>query len=281
MKRVLLIFAILFTTIRAQQVELWGRAIPGGLIVGKATNAVQVRLNKKALKVDGAGYFVFGFDRDAKGKYLLAVYFKNGKSFRKEFKLKKWKYFVQRINRLKRKFVTPPKKYYKKINRERKIKREKKKLIGKIDTAYYAAGFIRPVKGGRISSKFGSQRILNGVPKSPHNGLDIALPAGTKVRAMSDGKVILVANNFFYSGNFVIIDHGQGLTSSYLHLRKIYVREGEFVRKGEIIGEVGSTGRATGPHLHWSVMWYKNRIDPNETLKIKLNRKPKIYAVKN
>ncbi len=278
-KRTIIFLLLLFSILNAQNVKLRGRAIAGGIIIGNAQGVNSVTLNKNTLQIDSAGYFIFGFDRDATGNYLLTVNFKNGETFQKLFRIRKRKYFVQRINRLKKKFVTPPKKFYGKIRKERKIKREKNKLIGRINKAYYSAGFVRPVKGGRISSTFGSQRILNGVPKSPHNGLDIALPAGTRVKAMTDGKILLTARNFFYSGNYVLIDHGQGLTSRYLHLRKIFVREGQLVHKGEVIGEVGSTGRATGPHLHWGVMWYNKRIDPNEVLRIKFNKKPRIYSV--
>ncbi len=266
-----LLFLLIFQFgTKAQSIEYYGEAIPGGLIVAKAPGAVLATLNKDTLQIDYRGYFVFGFDRDARGKFLLKVKFKDNRVVFKKFVLKKRKYKVQRINRLKKKYVTPPKRDLKRIARERKIKKEKRSLIGKIDTAFYAAGFIRPVRGGRISSLFGSQRILNGVPKSPHNGLDIALPKGSPVFAMSDGIVRQVAKNFYFSGNFVLIDHGQGLSSVYLHLQKAFVKEGEKVHKGEKIGLVGSTGRATGPHLHWGVMWRNKRIDPAEVLKIKL-----------
>lgn len=274
MKRILsaLLFVFLFLlTAKAQSVKYYGEVIPGGLIVAKAPGCKVVTLNGDTLKHDSRGWFVFGFDRDAKGTFLLKVKFKNNRVAFKRFTLPHRKYRVQRINHLKKKYVTPPKRDYKRIARERKIKQEKKSLIGKIDSAFYSVGFVRPVKGGRISSPFGSQRILNGVPKAPHNGLDIALPPGSPVYAMTDGIVRLVAKNFYFSGNFVLLDHGQGLSSYYLHLRKTFVKEGQFVHKGQKIGEVGSTGRATGPHLHWSVMWYKNRIDPGTVLKIKLN----------
>jgi len=101
-----------------------------------------------------------------------------------------------------------------------------------------------------------------------HNGLDIAAPRGTPVYAMTDGIVRFVADNFYYSGNFILIDHGQGLNSSYLHLSRTFVKEGEFVKKGEKVGEIGTTGRSTGPHLHWSVQWFGKRIDPAILLKI-------------
>ncbi len=267
-----LLGVVLVLNVFAQSIKFYGKAIPGGLIVAKAPGVVLATLNGDTLKIDKRGYFVFGFDRDDKGKFLLKVKFRNNKTVFKRFVLPKRKYKIQRINRLKKRYVTPPKRDWKRIAKERKIKKEKRRLIGKIDTAYFAAGFVRPVKGGRISSLFGSQRILNGVPKSPHNGLDIALPKGTPVYAMSDGIVRQTANNFYFSGNFVLIDHGQGLSSVYLHLSKICVHEGDFVRKGEKIGEVGSTGRATGPHLHWGVMWKNKRIDPASVLKINLGK---------
>lgn len=266
------ILLMLFTTaVFSQNLHLYGVARPGDLVFGKAAGISKVILNKKVLKFDKNGWFVFGFDRNAKGIYRLKVKFKDGKKFVKKFILHKRKYKIQRINNVKKKLVTPPKSQLKKIARQRKIKIESRKEVGKINKAYYASGFIRPVKGGRISGVFGSQRILDGIPKSPHNGLDIAVPVGTPVYAMADGKVLLAADNFYFSGNYILIDHGQGLTSYYLHLRKIYVKKGQFVKKGEKIGEVGLTGRTTGPHLHWAVMWYKNRIDPAELLKIKFN----------
>ena len=104
-----------------------------------------------------------------------------------------------------------------------------------------------------------------------HNGLDIAVPRGTPVYAMTDGVVILTADNFYYAGNHIILDHGQGVNSFYLHLSKILVKEGQFVKKGEVIGKVGTTGRSTGPHLHWGVQWFSKRVDPARVLKIKLN----------
>jgi murein DD-endopeptidase MepM/ murein hydrolase activator NlpD len=128
------------------------------------------------------------------------------------------------------------------------------------------------IRGGRITGIFGSQRILNGVKKSPHNGLDIAAPEGTSVYAMTDGIVRLTGKNYYYNGNFVFIDHGQGLSSLYLHMSRLNVKDGQIVKKGVKIGEVGTTGRSTGPHLHWSVQWYNKRIDPECLLKININK---------
>ena len=142
--------------------------------------------------------------------------------------------------------------------------------IGELQTPLFRKGFIRPIKGGRISSVFGSQRILNGIPKNMHNGLDIAVPRGTPVLAMADAVVNLTTDNFYYAGNYIVLDHGQGLNSMYLHLSEILVEEGQRVNKGDVIGKVGTTGRSTGPHLHWGVQWYSKRIDPEHILNIKL-----------
>ena len=129
------------------------------------------------------------------------------------------------------------------------------------------------MKGGRVSSVFGSARILNGIPKNAHNGYDIAAPIGTSVYAMTDGIVRLAADNFYYPGNYILLDHGQGLNSQYLHLSKMIVKKGDRVKKGQKIGEIGTTGRSTGPHLHWGVQWYLRRIDPARLLELDFAQK--------
>lgn len=269
MKNIVLILLLTAGLVFSQDLKLVGEGKPGSLIIGHNPGSKLALLNGDTLQVDGNGYFVFGFDRDDKGEFLLKVKLGSGKVVFKRFILPERKYIVQRINKMKKKYVTPPKKELDRIVRERKIIKEKRKQIGEIERAYYAAGFIRPVKGGRITSVFGSRRILNGKPKNPHNGLDIAAPQGTPVYAASDGKVIFVADNFYYAGNFIIIDHGQGLNTSYLHLSKTFVKEGDFVRQGDKIGAIGTTGRSTGPHLHWSAQWFGKRVDPAELLKLK------------
>ncbi len=267
--KLFLILAIIFSVdISAQSFELFGKAIPGSLIIGRGEGIKSARLDSVDLSVDGDGYFVFGFDRDAKGVHYLTVQL-NDKTIIKKFVLPKREYKIQRINRLKKKYVTLPKKEIGRIAREREISKKARAKIGRIKIALYKAGFVRPVKGGRLSSVFGSQRILNGKPKNAHNGIDIAVPRGTPVKAMTDGIVRLSANNFYYSGNYILLDHGQGLNSFYLHLSKSFVHEGQLVKKGEIIGKVGTTGRSTGPHLHWGVQWFGKRVDPLLLLKIK------------
>ena len=124
--------------------------------------------------------------------------------------------------------------------------------------------FINPVEG-IISSRYGKKRYINDQPRSPHLSLDIAAAEGTKIVSPSKGKVILVGD-FFYAGNYIIIDHGFGLISSYSHLSSVLVDENEIIEKGQKIGEVGSTGRVTGPHLHWTVYLNKVRINPESII---------------
>ncbi|GBD92130.1 murein DD-endopeptidase MepM [bacterium BMS3Abin04] len=262
------LFLIFFSyTINAQNVIIKGNLRPGELLVGYTDSLQSVLLDSKPLK-SSDGVFIFGFDRDAKGIHYLKLMYKNGKEIIKKLKLKKRKYKIQRINKIKKKYVKPPKSEITRITEERKKIKKARRIIEETDSLFYLSGFKRPVKGGRLTSIFGSQRILNGVPKNPHNGLDIASPRGTPVYAMADGIVRLVGHKFFYNGNFVLIDHGQGLNSIYLHFRKTFVKDGQFVKKGEEIGEIGTTGRSTGPHLHWGVQWYNKRIDPAGILKL-------------
>ncbi len=269
-KLLILIFLFVFDTGVAQELVLSGKSEPGNVVVGFLPGLQNAWLDNTKLMIDD-GVFIFGFDRDDNGVHYLKMKLKNGKSVVKKIDLPVRKYKIQRINKIKKKYVSPPKSELNRISKERKILKSARKEIGKIKKAFYLSGFTRPVKGGRITSVFGSQRILNGVPKNPHNGLDIAAPAGTPVYAASDGIVRLTGNNFYYNGNFVLIDHGQGLSTIYLHLSKILVENGTRVKKGQIIGKIGTTGRSTGPHLHWGVQWFDKRIDPASLLRLSLD----------
>lgn len=253
----------------SQEVKFYGEFIPGSAVFGKAEDAQDVWLAKERIQVDAAGNFVLGFDRDDKGNYLLKIKFKNGKVQLKNIELPEREYNIQRINRMNPDKVEPPSRDMEKIKKESEIIKKARTTIGTIDTAYYASGFIKPVKTNRQTSVFGSQRILNGIPKNMHNGLDYGAPTGTPVYAMADGVVLLTGVDFFYNGTFVFLDHGQGLTSVYLHFSKLNVKDGELVKKGQKIGEVGTSGRSTGAHLHWGVQWYNKRVDPGLLLKIK------------
>jgi len=237
-------------------------------MIGHSEELENVSLNGKDLSFDKNGFFVFGFDRDDTGTYYLQIKYNSGKSEVRKFSLTKREYDIQRINNMKEKYVSPPKTELARIEKERAIIKKAELKFGEVDSACYIKGFVNPIRSGRITGVFGSQRILNGVPKDPHNGTDIASPKGTPVYCMSDGIVLMTADNFYYRGNFILVDHGQGLNSKYLHLSKIFVEEGDLVKKGELIGEIGSTGRSTGPHLHWGVQWFDKRIDPESLLKL-------------
>ena len=154
-----------------------------------------------------------------------------------------------------KKYVKPPKKLKARIKREAKLIKSAWAKVGKITTALFMKGFDYPV--------------LNGKPSDIHNGVDFRRPEGDSVKAITDGIVRIAGKDFFYNGNFILLDHGQGLTSVYLHMSKLIVKAGQKVRKGELIGLVGSTGRSTGPHLHLGVQWYKKRIDPMSLFEIK------------
>ena len=258
-----LIFSLfIISSISAQSVNIMGEPEPGSLLFGTAENLKQVKFDGEPVAFDKEGYFVVGFDRDDTLSHVLVVETEEN-SVIKKINLKKREYKIQRINRMKQKYVSPPKEVEERIIKERKITSAAKEKIGDVTEAMFNGGFEKPIAKGRISSVFGSQRILNGVPKNPHNGIDIAVPPGTPVKAMSDGKVILSADDFYYAGNFIILDHGLGLNSMYLHLNESLVKEGQFVKKGDVIGKVGTTGRSTGPHLHWTVQWFNKRVDPN------------------
>jgi len=258
--------AINLNFIHGQKLKFYGKFEPGTLIIAEGDPVQRAKLNEQELKVDDEGIICFGFDASEIGSQILNIKFKEGKVLLKKISLPGRTYKIQKINNMKKDYVTPPSSVNKRVKEERKIALEARSPIGKIDTALYKSGFIRPIKGGRISGIFGSQRILNGVPKNVHSGLDIAVPRGTPVRAMTNGIVRLAADNFYYPGNYILLDHGQGLNSQYLHLSKMSVKTGDRVKKGEIIGEVGTTGRSTGPHLHWGVQWYLRRIDPARIL---------------
>jgi len=267
----LILFLLLFSSFSfTQELKIYGTLQPGNLLIGVTKNAKTVLLDNTTLDFDSSGVFIFGFDRDAKGYHKLKVIFKNDEYISKDFKLEKRKYEIQRINKMKTKYVTPPKSELEKIEAESKLMKIARKEAGNLKEPLFAEGFIRPVKGGKYTGVYGSQRILNGVPKSPHDGVDIDVPKDTPVKATAGGKVIIAGNNFYYNGNFVLIDHGFGLTTVYLHFNKLNVKTGDYVKKGDVIGFVGITGRATGPHLHWGAKWYNKRIDPLSLLYLEI-----------
>ena len=244
----------------AQSMTLSGPLKQGGMVIGKVSPGETVFLDDKPIGVSPEGVFVIGFPRDAKPEAIIEVRKPSGEIEKHPISIEQREYNIQRIDGLAQKKVTPSKKDQDRIWEDIKLVKEvRKRDDARLD---FTQTFIWPVTG-RISGVYGSQRILNGKPKSPHYGVDIAAPTGTPVKAPIDGVVSMVHNDMFYSGGTLIIDHGHGISTVYMHLEKILVKDGQHVHQGDVIARVGATGRATGPHLHWGMNWFETRLDPS------------------
>ena len=257
-KLFIILFYFLFFSKNVNAVEFYGNFIQGHFIVGKTNPNSKVVIDKKIVKVSKDGFFVFGLDRDR--KYDVIIKIKNPDTNKNIVKkVLKRKYNIQRIDGLDEKKVTPPEEVYQRIKNENK-------MIGKAraidsDLVFFKDKFIMPVEG-IISGIYGSQRILNGKPKWPHYGIDIAAKKGTKIKASGSGIVTMAEEDLYYTGGTIIMDHGHGISTIYSHLEKLMVKVGDKIEQGEIIGTVGSTGRSTGPHLDFRVNWFQTRLDP-------------------
>ena len=236
-----------------------GTSVQGHLMVFKAVPGTQVSLDGTAQKVSPQGYFVVGFHRDDVDEVVLDIQVAGQKADQFSLRPQTRTYDVQKIDNLPSNMVTPPQKTLDRIRADiRDVKAARAKFSVQEDAL--AGGFDWPV-WGRISGIYGSQRILNGKPRQPHYGIDIAVAPGVAVRAPADG-IVVMAQDLYFTGGTVIIDHGFYLNSTYSHLHKMIVRTGDAVKRGEIIGTVGSTGRSTGPHLDWRINWKQKRLDP-------------------
>ena len=243
----------------ADALELQGDPVEGGLVFGKAPPGSAVQFDGERIRVSPRGDFLLGFSRDADRESVLEIRYPDGTRERKVLAVAQRDYEVQKIDGLPPRKVTPDAKDMRRIRREQALINEaRKRDDARTD---YLAGFVWPTSG-RISGVYGSQRILNGKPKRPHFGVDIAAPTGTPVRAPAPGFVSLVAQDMYFTGGTVMVDHGHGLSSVFIHMSKVLVKQGEVVRQGDLLGEVGATGRATGPHLHWGMNLFNRRIDP-------------------
>lgn len=240
------------------KVFLEGNFIQGGLVKGKIDSNISVRFKERLLRKTSKGFFVIGFGRDHPKIANLSIKI-NQNWISKTLNIKKRIYKTQMINGLEKKMVTPPKSFYDRIIRENKAIKNIRNLDSDIDFIFQE--FNWPAKG-IISGVFGSQRILNGKPKRPHYGIDIAAKKGTSVFAPIESIVRMAEKDLYYTGGTIMLDHGHGVTSVYSHLSLINVNVGDKVKKGQKIGEIGSTGRSTGPHLDWRINWFLQRLDP-------------------
>ena len=244
--------------------SLNGKMEQGGLVVGRApTGASSVRFNGETLPVTPDGYFLIGFDRDAGPSARIAATGANGAEISKALTVAPGDWRLEHVN-------TP---YRGSAKSDADFQRRRAGELAQINAARrmvvesdgWRQNFIWPVKG-RLSGYFGSQRVYQGKPGSYHSGTDIAVPTGTPFVAPADGVVILAAETpFTLEGRLLMIDHGNGLNSAFLHCSRLDVKVGDVVRQGQQLGLVGATGRASGPHLHWAAKWRAARVD---TLKL-------------
>ena len=253
----ILIFLFFFTQ-NSFAVEFNGKFIQGHFIIGKTDPGTKILIDKKNIKVSKEGFFVFGLDRDR--KYDVSITLINSNNNKKiTKKVLKRKYNIQRIDGLEESKVTPPESVYKRIKEENNRIGEARAINS--DLPFFKNQFIMPVTG-IISGVYGSQRILNGKPKWPHYGIDIAAKKGTKIKSSATGVVTMAEPDLYYTGGTIIMDHGHGISTIYSHLETLNVKVGDEILQGDIIGTVGSTGRSTGPHLDFRVNWFQTRLDP-------------------
>ncbi|MBU1309888.1 MAG: M23 family metallopeptidase [Gammaproteobacteria bacterium] len=255
--KALLLTASLSGAAAAIEVELTGDFTQGAIIFGKAPAGSQVLFNDTVLPLSDEGRFVFGVGRDAALEHSLTVSFQD-KTLVKPLTFKARQYDVQHVNGVAQKYVTPPAEVSARIQRDNQRVKAARQHVSDLEAIFQPP--IMPAQG-RISGVYGSQRVFNGEPRNPHYGLDVAAPVGAPVLAPLAGKVLL-AEDLYYSGLTLIIDHGFGINSTFMHLSKMDVVAGDAVAKGDKIAEVGATGRVTGPHLDWRINWLQERLDP-------------------
>ncbi|MEX0839777.1 MAG: M23 family metallopeptidase [Parvibaculum sp.] len=239
--------------------ELRGPLQQGALIIGMAVPDARATLDGAALRVDEDGVFAFGLDRDHGRTARLAVAYPDGTVIERVLEVAPRDWAVQRIDGLPQKYVTPPPETLARIAEERELKTAARAV--RVDDSWFALPFIWPARGP-VTGVFGSQRIYNGEPRRPHYGVDVAAPTGTPIAAPQAGIVTLAQSDMYFEGGLVFLDHGHGVTSVMMHMSRVDVTEGQRVARGDTIGAVGATGRATGPHLHWGLFWRGAQLDP-------------------
>lgn len=231
----------------------------GQLVKGSGAQGCKLRMDDNELQVDEAGRFVFGFGRDYKSSALLTAYCEGQPMQAWKLTIAPREYLIQRIDGLPPSKVSPNEEQLQRIRKEVAAAKQARKH--RDVRADVFEDFVWPATGP-ISGVYGSQRILNGKPRRPHFGVDIARPTGTPIVAPASGIVRLVHDDMYFSGGTIILDHGHGVTSAFLHLSKTHVKEGQRVEQGELLADIGATGRVTGPHLDWRMNWRGERVDP-------------------
>lgn len=260
--------ALLFAAVLAVAPAAASNPLPaelrqGDLVVATASPGARVELGERVLRVDPQGRYVFGVGRDETGPLALVITHADGRRESHALPVRKRDWRIERVDGVPQQTVTPDPAIAARIAREQA---EVVAARGRDDArSDFAAGFQWPLRG-RISGVYGSQRIYNGTPRSPHSGLDVAAPTGTPLRAPAAGLVTFAKPDLYLTGGTVLIDHGHGVSSNFLHLSRIDVKVGDRIEAGQVIGAVGATGRATGPHMHWGMNWFEVRVDPQPLL---------------
>ena len=235
----------------------------GSMVIGKVPAGSVVHYAGRSLRVSAYGTVAFGVGRDEAGPLHVEVLRADGSTIASEIQVAPRDWPVEHVDGVPPKTVDPPPEIAERIRREQAAVAAVRDRDD--DRTDFTESFMRPV-AGRISGRFGNQRVYNGKPRAAHSGMDIAAPSGTPVKAPASGLVTFADADLYLTGGTVVIDHGFGFSSNFLHLSRLDVRVGEHINQGQVIGAVGATGRASGPHLHWGMNWFDVRIDPQLVL---------------
>lgn len=248
----------------AMAFEVRGALTQGSLVIGRVSPGTELELMKRQIRVGDDGLFVFGLGRDAPSEIELITRNGDGETESHQLAVTQREYQEQRVDGVPEETVSPPSpEVLERIFREAAlVKKARAENNPGLD---FLSGFVRPLEGP-VTGVYGSRRVYNGKPGRPHYGLDIAAPAGTDVFAPASGVVRLIHDDMFYSGGTLILEHGYGISSTFIHLSEVLAAPGQRVKAGDLIARVGSTGRATGPHLDWRINWFDVRLDPTLVL---------------
>ena len=246
----------------AENTSFTGEFVQGGVVIGKNSSARKVIFDNQKLELSEDGYFIFGFGRNHKKSSSLKIIYDN-KTKLYNFNIKKSHYKIEKIDGLAPKMVEPGPEFYKKIKADRILINNA--MRNNFLNKKFPISFIKPAEG-RLSGVYGSQRILNGVKKNPHGGMDIAAPVGTPIKTTSDGKVLLAEKGLYYTGNIVIIDHGAGFSTVYAHIEKIIVNENDYIEMGNHFAVVATPDKDSNAKLHFEVWGNKKKLNPQKWL---------------
>lgn len=254
--RILLLLVIVPT---ASALELNGVWQQGAILRGHVAPGSKLVFLNKNVPVSAQGEFVLGLGRDAPKSATLVVTSAGGESQPHQFNVAPREYVIQRVNGVPSKTVNPS------AAQRARTKKEAQTVWAarqkKLTATHFMQDFVWPLTGP-ITGVYGSQRVYNGEPRRPHYGVDIAAPTGTQIHAPAAGTITLAEPDLFYSGGTLILDHGHELSSTFMHLSRVLVKVGDTIKQGQLLAEVGATGRATGPHLDWRMNWMGERVDP-------------------